>query len=260
VGEFKLVLADNGLGGLCKNLNAKNFWKALVTLLYGNVHEVETEDGKETVCEPNRSAEKYANLLRYLAETGVDKDKVVESIQTFNDPEFGGGLIGMEKRDRKRNPGAKPKAASIPTDPSCRQQMKRARLIKRAENADLNDDVFAASKPPRSLTYGQAVYKVHDGEMVIVGFKPWSQAEYENYLIRRARDVLKQEEELQALEDARQAALNADALNAMTGDGQQDEVAALIQAGVPKDAVQQAIAKAIAAMRVSADLIEADPV
>ncbi|MFT3977661.1 MAG: hypothetical protein QM688_11180, partial [Sphingomonas bacterium] len=204
--------------------------------------------------------EKYANVLRFIAETGVDKDKIVETIQNFNDHEFGGGLKGMEDRDRKRNPGAKPKAASIPTDLSYSQKMKRDKLIKRAENADLNDDVFPASKPPEKLAYGQAVYKVHDGEMVIVGFKPWDQAEYENYLIRRARDVLKQEEKLQAKEDARQAALNADALNAMTGDGQQDEVAALIQAGVSKDAVQQAIAKAIAAMRVSVDLVEADPV
>ncbi|KPF92623.1 hypothetical protein IP81_05280 [Novosphingobium sp. AAP83] len=252
--EFKIVLADNGLGNLVKNLNSKNFWKALVTLLYGNVQEVETEDGKSIVCTPNRSAEKYANVLRYLGEKGVDKDKVVETIQNFNDSEFGGGLLGIEMRDRKRNPGSTSKPASVPTNLSCSQQSKRDKLIARGEDAGLNGDVFAAAKSvPETLRYGQAVFKVVDGKMVIVGYTDWGRAKYENYVIRRGRKFQKEDDKSQANEDARQAKLDADALNVITSDGTQDQVAALIQAGVPKDAVQRAIANAIAAIPVPAD-------
>lgn len=53
--------------------------------------------------QPNASATKYANVFRWADKKGIKPDKFQEWLTGFNDPEFGGGITGVEKRDRKEN-------------------------------------------------------------------------------------------------------------------------------------------------------------
>lgn len=86
----------------------KNRWLLVTKVLYGewktytDFHLASFSADKEgvTVFQPNRSSEKYANVLRRLWDQTVAVEKAAEYIENFDEPEYGAGLVGMERIDR----------------------------------------------------------------------------------------------------------------------------------------------------------------
>lgn len=86
----------------------KNKWLLVTKVLYGewktytDFHLSSLSADKEgiTVFQPNRSSEKYANVLRRLWDQNIAVENVVEYIENFCEPDYGAGLVGMERIDR----------------------------------------------------------------------------------------------------------------------------------------------------------------
>ena len=103
-GAFIRLLKDDGLETVAENYGKErgNPWNAVVKLLFGETVIV----NDFTVFVENRSAGKYANIFRYLENHQVPFGKVVSFIETFDDPDFGPALKGIEAADRKETPSA----------------------------------------------------------------------------------------------------------------------------------------------------------
>ncbi len=66
---------------------------------------------------PNRSAGKYANVFRLAKQRGISPAMFAHWLHTFKDDDFGGGLTGAERRDRKANGNNDPVAdAALKSD------------------------------------------------------------------------------------------------------------------------------------------------
>lgn len=185
--EFKVYLNESGRAELSKNFNEENKWNIFTAVLYGNW---ETVDGKE-VFKRDRSAEKYANVLRCLMDNKVKSSEVVEFIQNFVGPDGERGILGMEKADRLKH-RKQPKAQK----PRSQKQIdERNRVIARGESFG-NDDVFEMPKPKAlsdDVEYGRAVFKIVGDNMVIVGFDTWERPAYERHVIARGKDMIAEE-------------------------------------------------------------------
>ena len=72
----------------------------LVRSLYGKEDDPALINSK---WEPNPSATKYANVFRLAHTIGIKPEGFKKWLTDFNDAEFGGGVTGAERRDRKDN-------------------------------------------------------------------------------------------------------------------------------------------------------------
>jgi hypothetical protein len=72
----------------------------LVKALYG---EYKDEAAVDSEWEPNRSAEKYANVFRLAEALGKTEAQFGDWLLSYKDPVFGKGLTAAEKRDRCDN-------------------------------------------------------------------------------------------------------------------------------------------------------------
>ncbi len=75
---------------------AKNIWLCVTKLLYAKL----SEDG--LIFEVNRSAEKYANVFRYLHANKIPADEAANYIANFKGA-TANGLLGIERADRDAN-------------------------------------------------------------------------------------------------------------------------------------------------------------
>lgn len=103
-GAFIKLLEDEDLETVANNYGKErgNPWNAVVKLLFGETMMV----NDFTVFVENKSAGKYANVFRYLEGHQVLVADVVEFIETFDDPDFGAALGGIEAADRDENPSS----------------------------------------------------------------------------------------------------------------------------------------------------------
>ncbi|BDD65034.1 hypothetical protein Sj15T_00550 [Sphingobium sp. TA15] len=153
---------------------------------------------------PNRSAEKYAVVFRYMHDNGITPDEVASYIETFNLSPYGAKLLGIERAGRAAaNAGktAKPESKEVID--------KRNAYVARAE-ARKNWNVFAVEKPntfPSKLTYARAVLKQEGDELVIIlvddADKPMEESAYVNLAVKLGKPLLDKENE-QAAERSKQ--------------------------------------------------------
>lgn len=154
---------------------------------------------------PNRSAEKYAVVFRYLHDHGVAVADVPTFIDSFNDKDHGKKLLGIERAGRAAaNLGgtAKPKSQDV---------INREKSYVRRAEARTNEKVFAFEKPgmwPSKTQYAKAVLKIDGEELVIVGFKEMTEAAYTNHAISIGKPLAEQ--------DAKDAAKRQDQIDAAT--------------------------------------------
>ena len=181
---------------------------------------------------PNRSAEKYAVVFRYMHDNGITPEDVASYIDTFNVSPYGTKLLGIERAGRAAaNAGktAKPESKEVID--------KRNEYVARAE-ARKNWNVFAVEKPntfPSKFTYARAVLKQEGDELVIIvlddAAKPMEESAYVNLAVKLGKPLLDKENE-QAAE--RQAALDAvkpQAMQSMNYLAGSDKLAALVADG-----------------------------
>lgn len=154
---------------------------------------------------PNRSAEKYAVVFRYLQEQGVAVADVPAFIDGFNHKEFGKKLLGIERAGRaaaSQGGTTKPKSQDVID--------KEKSYVRRAE-ARTNEKVFAFEKPgmwPSKTQYARAVVKIDGEELVIVGFTEMTEAAYVSHAVSIGKPLAEQ--------DAKDAAERQDQIDAAT--------------------------------------------
>lgn len=149
---------------------------------------------------PNRSAEKYAVVFRYMQDQGIKPENAAHYIDAFNVKPYGTKLGGIERAGRAAaNAGKAPKPESqVVID-------KRNAYVARAE-ARKNHNVFAVEKPntwPSKVRYAKAVVKIEGDELVIVGFTEMDEKAYTNHAVAIGKPLLDKENE-QAAERAEQ--------------------------------------------------------
>lgn len=153
---------------------------------------------------PNRSAEKYAVVFRYMHDNGITPDEVASYIDTFNVSPYGAKLLGIERAGRAAANAGKT------TKPESKEVIdKRNAYVARAE-ARKNWNVFAVEKPntfPSKLTYARAVLKQEGDELVIIlvdeADKPMEESAYVNLAVKMGKPLLDKENE-QAAERSEQ--------------------------------------------------------
>lgn len=172
------------------------------------VFHKDAPDGTKTAYQawsPNRSAEKYAVVFRYLHEHGVAVADVPAFIDGFNHREFGKKLLGIERAGRA--------AASQggTTKPKSQDVIDREKSYVRRAEARNNENVFAFEKPgmwPSKTQYARAVVKIDGEELVIVGFTEMTEAAYVSHAISIGKPLAEQ--------DAKDAAERQDQIDAAT--------------------------------------------
>jgi hypothetical protein len=168
-----------------------NPYLPVVKLLYG-----EWKDEQHTVFEPNRSAEKYACVFRYLNKHFADKSQAetVAHIENYS-TSYGNHLKGMEAQDRAENQKPGPKVDS-------KTAFDIGSKITGAIVIDRPDFV------PEDAKMGQLWFKTgKDGKVYILGFRKLDDKAFKAVATKRGRDrlaanVTRSTQELLEREDA----------------------------------------------------------
>ena len=141
---------------------------------------------------PNRSAEKYAVVFRYLQNHNVTPEDAAKFIENFDDKTHGKRLLGIERAGRFEARSNSPAKA-----PSQEVIDKQNAYIARAE-ARKNWNVFAVEKPstfPSDVQFARAVIKVEGDELVIVGYQKMEASAYKNHAVKLGKPLLDAENE-----------------------------------------------------------------
>jgi len=154
-----------------------NPYLPIVRLLYGQWKD---EDG--TVFEPNRSAEKYACVFRYLNKRKnqfKDVTSIVDHIE-----ETLGHLKGIEEADRAAN---KSKATKTTSDEALKAGLK----VSGAMEIGSVEDVAASIDGFKSdASQGQIWFKVADGKVYLMGFKALEDDARDNLAKKRGKNII----------------------------------------------------------------------
>lgn len=174
-------------------------------------------DGTKTAYQewsPNRSAEKYAVVFRYLHDHGVAVADVPAFIENFNEKDHGKKLFGIEHagREAAKQAGESKSKSQDVID-------KQKSYVTRAEVRS-NDKVFAVEKPgmwPTKTNYAKAIVKVVGDELLIVGFTEMTEAAYINYAVRIGKPLVEQDAKEAAERQAEIDAATPEARSVVSG-------------------------------------------
>lgn len=250
--HLEALLAECGMTVQANNLEARKVrsgWAWACTLLYGTWQE--NTDGNDTFLEfkRNRSAEKYANVMRHLSENKVKADAAAMYIETFKFEDTVAGnqvtyraLQACEKADRAKHAKTKSKAAIA-------LQLKHEKDFLQRGESTASDDVFYAIKPdelPESVQFGQATFKVFGNRLLIVGYDAWGEAQYKKHVIARGRKIKKDEDKVRAQDDKKRDATADNARSVSANVQVDDSVHTLLESGVSPEEITAAMKKAAA--------------
>ena len=176
------------------NNNYRNQWRFVTDLLYGSWVEQTISKTVFQVFEHNRSAEKYASVLRHLAELEKKPEEVPAFIATFEYTNRQGVIVrklqGLEIADREANAkeGSKPDK-SVPL----------ALGTSRSEHDVTSIPVPVELDP--AIEYGSCFFKVEDGQMIVFGATKLSEDQFKTLAIARGKAIKKRDAELEKSAD-----------------------------------------------------------
>lgn len=158
-----------------------NPYTPVVKLLYG-----EWKDEQHTLFAPNRSAEKYACVFRYLNKRRgkIAQADIVGHIEGYTHAIYGNHLKGIEAEDRADH---KPKGKSKADD-------SEALII-----GSTTEDGIAVDRPgfvPEDVSMGQLWFKTgKDGKVYILGYRKIEEDTFNTLAIKRGKDILEKDAE-----------------------------------------------------------------
>lgn len=224
-----------------------NPWAQAVAVLYGKWVERTDDNGQRFLSfARDRSAEKYANVMRHLWENKrVKPEDAADFIQNYKS-KHGNCLFGMEAADRARH--SKKKTGSG----SKRVLNHRDDYIRKGEAVD-GEQVFYAAKPAdlaADVEYGRATFKVDGDKLLIVKLDTLDSEEYENVVIKRGQAITKNYKDTYK---ANKKAHNdrVDQLVILGSTLKDDKtIHQLLTAGVKAEAIDAKVAEYIASLKV----------
>lgn len=165
---------------------APNPWAYVTKLLYGKWVSKQVSNTVFHVFEPNRSAEKYAVVFRYLADKGIQAEKVAQFIADFVH-EKGNALIGIERVARRGGDESGEDGGSGSDEKSTDATQI---LIGRSRD---EADIFEFELPAGSAIkrFGYCFFEVVDGKAVALGATELEQPVFEEMAAKRGREILK---------------------------------------------------------------------
>jgi len=137
-----------------------------------------------SVFKPDRAAEKYANVFRYLENHQTQHADVVTTIEGFD-----GGLTGIVKADRKENQKGKNKNVA-----------KLATFLTLGCDPD-EPDVVEMDRPdfvPEGTDFGKLWFRADGDELYIFGFNPLEEKQFNALAISRGRKIQAERDEQDA--------------------------------------------------------------
>lgn len=170
--EYEAALKERGID-LPKGKS--NPYLPVIKLLYGS-----WADEQKTIFEPNRSAEKYACVFRYLNKRKgkIAQKDIVGHIEEYSDATYGTALKGIEAQDRAEHRTTGSRADNSEA------------LI---AGSDL-DGSIAIDRPAfvqENQTIGQLWFKLgKDGKVYILGARPLEEKTFDALAIKRGKDIL----------------------------------------------------------------------
>ena len=185
------------------NNNYNNPWTFVTNLLYGSWVEQKISNTVFQVFEHNRSAEKYANVLRYLSNLEKKHEEVADFIATFEYTDARNVVVrklqGLEIADREANT----KSGSKPDN---NQTLTLG--ISRSEH-----DVASIPLPAeldQTIEYGSCFFKVEAGQMIVFGATKLDQTQFNALAIARGKEIKKRDADLEKAADSLAATTEAD--------------------------------------------------
>lgn len=199
------------------------------------VFNKDAPDGQRSVYQawsPNRSAEKYAVVFRYLHDNNITVDEAASFIENYKHETHGNRLRGIEAAGRaaaQQNTTQKPKSQAVID--------KQNGYVARAE-ARKNWNVFAVEMPntfPSSHTYARAILKQEGKELLVIlvddADKPMAESAYINQAIKLGKPLLDKENEQAAERQKQLDAVKPQAKQSMEYLAGSDKLAALVADG-----------------------------
>lgn len=181
------------------NNNYNNAWLFVTKLLYGSWEEKTISNTVFHVFEHNRSAEKYANVLRYLSDLEKKPEEVADFIANFEYTNAKNVVVrklqGLEIADREANT----KSGSSP-DNSTQLTLGTSRA---------EPDVMGIQLPAEldpEIEYGSCFFKVENKQMIIFGATKLEEGEFKKLAIARGKVIKKRDDDL-AKDTAKDAAI-----------------------------------------------------
>lgn len=209
------------------------------------------------VWQHDRSAEKYANVFRYLHTQKVAPADVADFIDNFAHQTYGNRLTGIEAKDRWDN-RTQPTPKKLNDKTAQKREKQKAAYIARAESMD-NGDVMEMAKPkklPDAVQFGSAIFRVLGDNMVIVGYDAWEPEAYEKHLLARGKKMIDEENQIMEKQkqyeaDQHNALLdvNTDLTNRLFAQ-HGDDIKMLIDAGIKPQAITEKLIEVIKGMAV----------
>ncbi len=225
-GLFENMLEDAGMDNQAKKLNegkATNEWVYVTKLLYGKFVEKTFLNTVFQEFEPNRSAEKYGNVLRYLDRHNVKVEEAANFIANFKHEE-GNALAGIEAVDRKeaRGSGSTKDEKLEDTFFKFGTSSAAADVVQFEMPAEWYDDKRFKS----DNKFGTCWFEVKDGKVFLYDRKPMKEDDFTKLAKQRGRRVYYEQKATQKQLD-----------NIATSSGKKLKAAEKIKSGDPDLAV-----------------------
>jgi len=204
------------------NNNYNNPWTFVTNLLYGSWAEQKVSNTVFQVFEHNRSAEKYANVLRYLSELEKKPEEVADFIATFEYTNSKSIVVrklqGLEIADREANTksGSKPDNSQTLTLGTSRSEH------------DVASVPLPAELDP-TIEYGSCFFKVEAGQMIVFGATKLDETQFNALAIARGKEIKKRAADLEKAVDGLAATTEVDRKTVTKMINQDPELAALKQ-------------------------------
>lgn len=178
--KFCRIMEENGMQKESEkygNNKYTNPWNFVTKLLYGKWVEKKVSCTVFEVYERDRSAEKYANIFRYLQNKEIEADKAADFITEFTH-EYGNGLHGIEKVDREENSSSK------------FEKPERNNDIAVGKNVD-EDDVFTFDAPEslKDVQFGTCFFEIKDSQIIMFGADELEEKEFNAMCAKRGRKI-----------------------------------------------------------------------